>query len=183
MRSSLPGANGQRTTEAAPSAPQAALSPEELYRAAEAALAARDLATADLRLAEIVNEHSTSPLVDQALYERARIAYQQRAWPVARSHLARLATIPGARFAEQGNYLRCRVAVETHESSAMACLSGFRAAFRSSPHDLDALALLVQLAHAKGGCAGAAPLVEELAETYPRTTLAATWRARCPGAR
>src|SRR5207253_77722 len=107
MRSTLPKASDAQTPDGpAASAPQPRLSPEELYRAAEAALAARDLATADQRLAQIVHDHATSPLVDQALYERARIAYQQRAWEAARSHLARLATIPGARFAEQGNYLR-----------------------------------------------------------------------------
>ena len=163
-----------------PAAAQPPPSAEELYRAAEAALAARDLVTADLKLAQILQDQPTSPLIDQALYERARIAYQQRAWAAARNHLARLAALPATPFAEQGNYLRCRVAVDAHEASAAACLAGFRAAFRKSPHDLDALALLVQLAHGKGGCAGAAPLVEELAEAYPRTTLAAAWRARCP---
>jgi TolA-binding protein len=166
--------------EPAAPAPQPRRSPEELYRAAEAALAAHDLAAADLALAQIVDDHPTSPLVDQALYERARIAYQQRAWAAARSHLARLAIVPATPLGEQGSYLRCRVAVEAHEPSAAACLAGFRAAYRSSPHDLDALALQIQLAHARSGCAGAASLVEELAERYPRTTVAAAWRTRCP---
>ncbi|MGH9888015.1 MAG: FecR domain-containing protein, partial [bacterium] len=118
--------------EPAPAAsPQLRRSPEELYRAAESALAAHDLAAADLALAQIVDEHPASPLVDQALYERARIAYQQRDWAAARSHLARLAIVPATAFAEQGSYLRCRVAVEAHEPSAAACLAGFRAAYHS----------------------------------------------------
>jgi TolA-binding protein len=154
--------------------------PEELYRTAEAALAARDPAAADRALAELLTAHPGSLLVDQALYERARIAYQQRAWAAARSHLARLAQIPRTLLAEPGRYLRCRIAVETAEPSAEACLADYRAAFPRSPHDLDALALLVQLTHARGGCAGAESLVDELAQSYPRTTLAAAWRTRCP---
>lgn len=154
--------------------------PDELYRTAETALAARDPAAADRALAELLAAHPGSLLVDQALYERARIAYQQRAWVAARNHLARLAAIPRTLLAEPGRYLRCRIAVETAESSTEACLADYRAAFPRSPHDLDALALLVQLTHTRGGCSGAEPLIEELAQSYPRTTLAAGWRARCP---
>jgi hypothetical protein len=45
---------------------------------------------------------------------------------------------------------------------------------------LDALA---QLAHEIADRAGAAKLVDELAQNYPRTKLAAAWRARYPEAR
>jgi TolA-binding protein len=164
-------------------APARQLTPDELYRAAEAALAARDLAAADRALAVLVTEHPGSPLLDQALYERARIAYQQRAWPAARSHLARLAGLPSTLLAEPGHYLRCRVAVEARDPSAATCLAGYRAAFPRSPHDLDALALLAQLAYDRRGCAGAAALIDELAQSYSRTTLAVAWRARCPETR
>jgi hypothetical protein len=163
-----------------PAPPPPPPGPEELYRTAEAALAARDPAAADRALAELLAAHPGSLLVDQALYERARIAYQQRAWAAARNHLARLAATPRTLLAEPGSYLRCRIAVETAEPSAEACLAGYRAAFPRSAHDLDALALLVQLSHARGGCSGAEPLVDELAQSHPRTTLAAAWRARCP---
>jgi hypothetical protein len=173
---------GARARDPAPAAAEAKpiASPDELYQEAEAALAARDAAAADRALARLVDEHPISLLVDQALYERARIAYQRRAWDAARSHLARLAAIVGTRLAEPGKYLRCRIAVESRESSAAACLIEYRAAFPSSPHDLDALALLAQLAHASSGCAGAEKLVAELAERYPRASLTTAWRARCP---
>jgi hypothetical protein len=157
-----------------------ASTPDALYRVAEAALAAHDPAAADRALATLVTEHPASSLVDEALYERARIAYQRRAWSAARTHLAQLAATRSALFAEPGHYLRCRIGVETGEPTAAACLVDYRAAFPRSPHDLDALALLVQLAHARAGCPGAAALVSELTQTYPRTTLAAAWRARCP---
>jgi outer membrane protein assembly factor BamD (BamD/ComL family) len=157
--------------------------PDELYRTAEAALVARDRAAADRVLATLIAEYPGSRLVDQALYERARIAYQQRAWPAARSHLAGLAAVPNTPLAEPGHYLRCRIAVEARDASAAACLADYRAAFPRSTHDLDALALLAQLAHQAAGCAGAAKLVDELAQNYPRTKLAAAWRARCPEAR
>jgi hypothetical protein len=154
--------------------------PDELYRRAEAALAARDLGAADRALATLIAEYPDARLVDQALYERARIAYQQRAWSAARGHLARLAAIPNTPLAEPGHYLRCRIAALTRDASAVTCLTGFRAAFPRSTHDLDVLALLVQRAHEAAGCAGAARLVDELAQSYPRTTLAAAWRTRCP---
>jgi hypothetical protein len=157
-----------------------ASTPDALYRAAETALAAHDAAAADRALARLVIEHPASSRVDEALYERARIAYQRRAWSAARDHLARLAATSSAVFAEPGHYLRCRLAVETGEATAAACLVDYRAAFPRSPHDLDALALLVQLAHARDGCRGAGALVDELTQSYPRTTLAAAWRARCP---
>ena len=176
----LPSAPGTAAPHAFPPGAPLAATPDELYRTAEAALAAHDPAAADRALAALVTEHPASSLVDQALYERARIAYQRRAWAAARSHLAQLAAVSSTLFAEPGRYLRCRIAVETGEATAAACLVDYRAAFPRSPHDLDALALLVQLAHARGGCPGAEALLDELAQSYPRTTLTAAWRARCP---
>lgn len=172
-----------RTVDAAPGTidpPPPKPTPDELYRLAETALAARDPAAADRALATLIAEYPRSQLIEQAIYDRARIAYQQHAWPAARAHLARLTAIPGSLLAEPGHYLRCRIAVETHDASAAACLTDYRTAFPRSPHDLDVLALLAQLAHANGGCPGAARLIDELAQSYPRTTLAAAWRARCP---
>jgi FecR-like protein len=177
-----PPADGPARAAAVPAAPPKP-TPDELYRTAEAALAARDLVAADRALAALVTEYASSSLVDEALYERARIAYQQRAWGAARSHLAQLAGTSSAQFAEPGHYLRCRIAVETGESTASACLVDYRARFARSPHDLDALALLVQLAHASQGCRGAAALIDELVQSYPRTTLAAAWRGRCSESR
>ena len=175
--SSAPAVTAPRAIDPVAAPPS---TPDALYRVAEAALAAHDPAAADRALATLETEHPASSLVDEALYERARIAYQRRAWSAARAHLAQLAATPSALFAEPGHYLRCRIAVETGESTAAACLVNYRAAFPRSPHDLDALALLVQLAHARAGCRGAGALVDELTQTYPRTTLAAAWRTRCP---
>ena len=183
MRSNSAPAPAAAARAEGEAAVQPPLTAEELYRGAEAALAARDFAAADRALARLIAEQPGSSLVDQALYERARIAYQQRAWSAARSHLAQLAAVAGTPLAEPGHYLRCRIAIETREDRAAACLVDYRAAFPRSPHDLDALALLVQLAHARDGCRGAAVLLEELAQSHPRTTLAAAWRARCPEVR
>jgi TolA-binding protein len=166
-------------TAASMTGTQAPLTADELYRAAEAALAARDPAAADRALAMLLAEQPGSSLVDQALYERARIAYQQRAWTTARRHLDRLATIPGTLLAEPGHYLACRIAVEAHDRDAESCLAGYRRTYPRSPHDLEALALLAQFAHARAGCAAASGLIDELVRTYPRTSLAAAWRVRC----
>jgi hypothetical protein len=159
---------------------------------ADAALAARDLAAADRALAALLADDPRSPLADQAHYDRARIAYQRRAWAAARQHLAQLAALPTSLLAEPGHWLRCRVEIEARDSSrganananantrARTCLVDYRRAYPRSPHDLDALSLLARVAYASGGCAAAATLVDELAQTYPRTTLAASWRNRCP---
>jgi TolA-binding protein len=153
---------------------------DQLYAAAEASLAARDPVTADRTLERLLAEHPTSPLVDQALYERARIAYQRRAWATARRHLDRLAAIPTSSLAEPGRYLACRIAVQARDGEAEKCLVDYRASYPRSPHDLDVLALLVQLAHGSGGCKAAAPVLDELARSYPKAPAVSAWRTRCP---
>ena len=174
---------GEPPAAAAEPVPPPKLTPDALYRSAEVALAVHDLAAADHALAKLVAEHPGAQLVDQALYERARIAYQLRAWTTAQNHLARLIAMPNTPLAEPGRYLRCRIAVETGDAGAAGCLTEYRQAFPRGSHDLDVLALLAQLAYRDGGCAGAMKLVDELAQSYPRTRLAAAWRARCPEAR
>ena len=130
-------------------------------------------------LAALVREYPSSPLVDQAHYDRARIAYQQRAWNAARGHLDQLAAIRDTRLAEPGDYLRCRIAVETKRDAA-ACFIQYRTRFPRAPHDLEALGVIAQDTYARGGCVRASAIIGELARTYPRTTLAAAWRKRCP---
>jgi hypothetical protein len=155
----------------------------DLYREAEAALARRDSTAADRSLARLLADDPHSPLADQALYERARIAYQRHAWSEARRHLDALATIPTTPLTEPGRYLACRIAVEAHDADATRCLSEYRAVYPRSAHDLDVLAMLVQLVHADTGCAGARKLVDELVRQYPASPLARGWRARCPETR
>lgn len=155
---------------------------DDLYAAAEAALAAHDLARADRTLGHLVTDFPSSRLVDQALYDRARIAYQQHAWSTARGHLEQLARIPRTPLAEPGRYLACRIAVDSHDGAAAACLVGYRADFPRSPHDVDVLVLLVRLAHDGGGCAAAQVPLAELVRAYPKSEHARTWRERC-GAR
>ena len=164
----------------APKPTPKALTADELYRSAETALAKRDLATADRILATIVDTLPTSSLVDQALYERARIAYDRHAYADAERHLARLATLPTSPLLEPGAYLGCRVAIAANASTSDACLATYRATYPHSPHDLDVLGLLVDRAFRAGGCARAAPLVDELTRLYQATTLARGWRERCP---
>lgn len=155
-------------------------SAEEMYRVAETALGAHDLAAADRALARLIDEHPKASLVDQALYERARIAYRRHAWAQAQRHLDRLATLARSPLTEAGAYLACRVAVEAHDDTAAQCLASYRRSYPSSPHDLDVLGLLVAAQHRAGGCRRAAPQIDELARRYAAETLAKAWRARCP---
>ena len=150
-----------------------------MYRNAEAALGTHDLAAADRALARLVADFADSPLVDQATYERARIAYQRHAWSDARRQLEKLAQNHASPLAEPGAYLACRIDVETHDDGAAHCLTDFRKTYPSSPHDLDVLGTLVDLAYRDGGCARATPAIDELARRHPTAPLVKAWRARC----
>lgn len=156
-----------------------ALTDNQLYEAAEAALARKDGKAADHALAQLLADYPASPLVDQALYERARLAYKRKAWTAARAHLDLLAGM-STPLAEPGNYLRCRIAVESKDDDASRCLADYRATYPRSPHDLEVLGLLASLANTSSGCAGAAPYIDELTRIYSRTDLARAWKERCP---
>jgi TolA-binding protein len=158
-------------------APAKQLDAGQLYAEAERALAARDPAAADRALAKLVGEFPTTKLLDQAYYDRARIAFDRGAWAEARGDLERLAQLADSPLVEPGAYLRCRVAVAAADGSAAACFGGYRARFPQSPHDRDALAAIVELAFSDGGCAAAKPHIDELAARYP--TAAASWSAKC----
>ena len=162
---------------------------DDRYRAAERGLANHDPVAADLALAQLIDEYPTSALVDQALYERARIAYARHAWSEARRHLDALAARPASPLAEPGRYLACRIAIDVRDGDAARCIADYRAADPNGPHDLELLGALVSLQHANGGCAAARAALDELTSRYPRSAAAQTWLARCsaaaaaPGAR
>ena len=150
-----------------------------MYHAADVALAARDLVRADQRLAALLTQFPDSALLDQALYERARIAYQRRAWADAQRQLDRLAALPASPLAEPGAYLACRIAFEAGDGSAETCLAHYLARYPRSSHDLDVRGLLAELAFRAGGCAAARSRAAELVERYPDAALARGWRHRC----
>ena len=159
-------------------APAPAPTADERYHRAELALARHDLAAADRELGALIAEFPSAPILDQALYERARIAYQRHAWSQAQRELDRLAELTTP-LAEPGAYLSCRIAVEAHDERAQTCLTDYRRTYPQSPHALDVLGLLVELAAREGGCSRAAPLIVELARGYPHSALARAWRDRC----
>ncbi|HEX4454731.1 MAG TPA: FecR domain-containing protein [Kofleriaceae bacterium] len=161
----------------APSPPAKPLDAGGLYAEAERALAARDPAAADRALAKLVVEFPATKLLDQAYYDRARIAFDRGVWAEARGDLDQLARLADSPLVEPGAYLRCRVAVAAADGSAAECFAGYRARFPRSPHDRDALAAIVELAFSAGGCAAAKPHIDELAARYP--TSAASWSATC----
>jgi outer membrane protein assembly factor BamD (BamD/ComL family) len=165
----------------AAASPPTVRSAASLYREAEAALGKHDLAAADRSLAQLVAEFSGSALLDQALYERARIAYLRHAWRDAQRQLDKLSMITTSALAEPGAYLACRIAIAASDGDAERCLIAYRAAYPASPHDRDVLDWLAELAFRSGGCAQAGSRIAELARSYPDTT--AAWRARCPEAR
>jgi outer membrane protein assembly factor BamD (BamD/ComL family) len=163
-----------------PSPRQAQPTAEDRYRDAEAALAAGKVTDAERLLGSLVADFPTSPLVDQALYERARLAYTRHAWDQARRALDALAAHAGSPLAEPGRYLACRVAVEAHDGDAARCIVDYRATYPQSPHDLDLLATLVQLQYAAGGCTAASAAIAELVAHAPSSKLVDAWVARCP---
>ena len=161
---------------AAPPAPTA----DSLYASAESSLAHHDLSAADHVLATLLTSFPDSPLADQALYERARIAYQRHAYSDARTHLSHLAAHTSSPLLEPGAYMTCRIAVETHDAAAEPCLLAYRRAYPRSPHDLDVLGLLAELAYDANKCTAAAPFILELRRRYDQSSLARAWRMKCP---
>jgi outer membrane protein assembly factor BamD (BamD/ComL family) len=151
-----------------------------LYRDAEAALAARDLLAADRQLAALLAQFPESSLLDQALYERARIAYRRRAWSEAQRQLDRLATIQASPLREPGAYLACRIAFESSDDGAATCLRDYRARYPQSPHAADTLGMLAELAHRGGGCAAARAELAELTQLHAGAALTRSWQQRCP---
>ena len=152
---------------------------DALYADADAALARGDRDAADRALGRLVAQVPTSPLVDEALFERARIAFDRRAWTVARRFLDQLAARPSTALREPGGYLRCRVAVAAAEHDAAACLVTYRASFPNGPHDLDAGAMLVALTYKAGGCDAARIPIADLARAYPKSSEVRAWQSRC----
>ena len=155
-------------------------SPDDLYAAAESALAHGDRAAAERALADLATRFPTSPILDQALYERAQLAYRRHGYAEAQAALASLAHLSSTPLAEPGAYLACRIDVETHDSSAHACIVAYRDTYPRSPHDLDLLGWLAEEAMHDGGCDRAAPLVHELVDSYRTSQLAHAWQRRCP---
>ncbi len=122
-----------------------------LYAEAERELGTRNVAAADRNLARLVDEFPTSSLIDQAYYERARIAFDRRAWAAAQRDLDKLAQLPASSLAEPGAFLACRIAVEAHDGAAAECFAEYRAKYPRSPHDQDALGAIVDLEFHAGG--------------------------------
>lgn len=163
-----------------PAATPPAVTASALYRDAEAALAARDLPVADRHLAALLAQFPDSPLVDQALYERARIAYRRHAWADAQRQLDRLSVLQSSPLAEPGAYLSCRIAFEATDEGATSCLTAYRTRYPRSPHDADVLGMLAELAFRAGGCVGARAGITELTRLYPDTARTQGWHHRCP---
>jgi hypothetical protein len=134
-------------------------------------------------LARIADEHAGSALVAQALFDRARIAFQQRAWSRALRQLDRLAALGSSPLAEPGAFLACRVALAAGDEGAERCLTDYRTAYPRSPHDLEVLGALADLAYRTGGCPATSAQRDELFRRFPASALARTWAERCREAR
>lgn len=157
---------------------------EDLYRAAEAAIARGERAQAQDLLQTLVARHPGDDLVDVALYELGRLAFDDGDLAAARRHVDEvLARDRDPVFREPAAYLRCRVDVAAGAvDGAIACLTRFRQRYPQSPHDAAALALLAALQHGHGSCDLAVPLLGEYLRRYaagPFATEAAERLQRC----
>lgn len=141
---------------------------EDLYRAAEAAIARGERAQAQDLLQTLIARHPGDDLVDVALYELGRLAFDDGNLAAARRHVDQvLARDRDPVFREPAAYLRCRVDVAAGaDAAAIACLSRFRQRYPQSPHDAAALAMLAALQHGQG-CDLAVPLLTEYVRRYP----------------
>jgi TolA-binding protein len=153
---------------------------EDLYRAAESAIGRGERAHAQGLLHALVARHPGDELVDVALYELGRLAFDDGDLAAARRHLDQVLARRGDPvFLEPAAYLRCRVDVAARaEDVALACLARFRQDHPRSPHDAAALALLAALQHGRGRCDLAVPLLAEYLRRYPDGAFATEARTR-----
>lgn len=157
---------------------------EDLYRAAEAAIARGERVRAQDLLQTLIARHPGDDLVDVALYELGRLAFDGGDLAAARRHIDQvLARDRDPVFREPAAYLRCRVDVSAGAAgAAISCLGRFRQRYPHSPHDAAALALLAALQHGQGSCDLAVPLLAEYLRRYaagPFATEASERLQRC----
>jgi TolA-binding protein len=156
------------------------VSPESLYRDAEAALARGSRDEAQRLLGTLIDRHGGDPLARTALYDLALLAYRERDSGRARRLLDRLlASGPPGDLGDPARYLRCMADVQSERlSEAAACLRRFQLDFPDSAHDAEALALRAALAQVLGGCAEALPLLQAYLARYPQGGFAGEASAR-----
>jgi hypothetical protein len=152
----------------------------ELYRQAEKAMRYGDVALADALLARLVVDHPRSELIDEALFERARLAYQRGAWTAARNSLDQLLDGGKTPLREPARFLVCRIAVRTADRDAGRCLDDLRRTTPDTRLAIEALELRIDVAAGDGGCAAVRALLAELAAAAPSRPSVASWRRRCP---
>ena len=133
-----PAADGSAAPTAEPEPPSA----DALYRAADDALARGDAATADRALADLLARDPDSALADEALYERARLAFARGDWTATRRFVEEVASHESSALREPASYLGCRAALNARADDAQQCFADYIAAFPSGAHVGDARAQL-----------------------------------------
>jgi len=175
----IPGEPAEIVSPPAPALPTAS----DLYRDADAALAAGDRDRARASLVALIGRFPDEPLADAALYELATMAHAAGEHDAALRYLDR---VDDDRLAEPAHYLRCRALVDQRAAAAAACLDDFRRSHPRSAHDGSALLQLAGLRFDAGDCAGAVPLLAEYVRRFGSGPGAADARARldrCAAAR
>lgn len=153
---------------------------EVIYRRAEAALAEDRPAEAERHLEELLERFGEDPLAETAAYELARLARSAGRREDAHRRLVELLEGPqDPAVAEAGQRLLCQIDVETgRHDDANSCWRSFRRRFPDSPHDAEALANLIALAHLWHDCPRVIGLFEELSRRHPNTPLLPSVEAR-----
>jgi TolA-binding protein len=181
-RAELDGGTSASATERSVPAPRPAASPlapadtpEDLYRRAEAALAARDRGGARDLLLAVVARFAEDPRASSASYELALMAFEAGELADCLRHLER---VRDPALDEPRAYLACQVRAADGASQAEACLLDFRRRFPRSAHDAATLAQLGDLQFAAGNCAAAKLSLSEYLRRFPGGSSAAAVRAR-----
>ena len=112
-----------RPIAVSPEAPAVPALPADvaLYQQAERALRVGDTSLADALLARLVVHHPRSELVDDALFERARLAYAAGAWGAARASLDQLLDRGATPLRDAARTMLCRIAERTGDRDARRC--------------------------------------------------------------
>ena len=165
-----------RPSPARPGAAPSRLDLDDAYAAAEGQLRAGDRASAREALQRLVARDPDGVHGEAARLDLARIALAAGDPAEARRQLRGMAEpTRDPALAETTHHLRCQAEVRLGAGGdATGCLQAFRLLYPDSPHDAEALALLV----ARAPCADAGPLLDEYLRLYPRGPFATTAVAR-----
>jgi TolA-binding protein len=145
----------------------------DLYRSAEAALAAGDTTTASRTWAALLAQFPADDRVPTALFDLATVARGTGDLKAAATWLQKIPASAPASIRSNAAYLLCRIDIEGNQlESAADCLQAYRRLFAQSAHDQEVLQWLVGYHSNHSACSMTRSLAQEYVRRYASSKFA-----------